>query len=98
MDTKNPTNHITKEYLEALKKKGLYDKDDVSKIASLTKERKIRDGKGYSNEAVRNFLLRQCTCSEEMLVLIQDYYEAKLNMRQQLGKRQSNFINELQTV
>lgn len=102
MDTKNANAKveakITAEYLAALKKNGLYEKDDPAKIAALTKEREMRAGKGYSAESVRNFLLRQCTCTTEMLQLIQDYYEAKHNMKQQLGKRQADFINELQTV
>jgi hypothetical protein len=86
---------ISKEFLESIKEKKLYDNNDVSKISLMTKEAGLNKGKGYGNEHVRNFLLRQFTCSKEVMELIINYYEAKHSMIKDLNARQQKFIKQL---
>lgn len=94
----NETYSISAEYFNALKKNGLFESFDVSKIAKLTKERGMRDGKGYTNEAIRNFLTRQYTCSTQIVSLVTEYYDAKLQLHKQLASKQKDFISQLQEL
>lgn len=95
---KNDSYSITVEYLDALKKNGLYDPYDCGKIAKLTKERGMRGGRGYTNDGIRNFVLRQNTCSLDMVNLITEYYDAKLQLHKQLASKQKDFISQLQEL
>ena len=86
---------ISKEYLEELKKAKLLDRDDSSKIAELTRQVGIREGKGYTTEHIRNFLLRQYTTTPEIVSLITSYFMNKKKLRDKVAEQQKEFIAQL---
>ncbi len=88
-------NVISKEYLDAIKKAKLLEPSDVKKISELTKEQGLRDGKGYGNEMIRNFLYRQYTTTIEVVQLITNYFTAKKEMMEKISERQGELIDSL---
>lgn len=83
---------ISKEFVQAIKKKGLFNPDDFKKIAALTREHGLNKGRGYAPATIRHFLLDQFTTTVEVVDLITKYYEGKVNTLSDIKKRQSQII------
>jgi hypothetical protein len=82
---------LTKEYMAALKEAKLIEKQDVPNIVSLTKQRGFRDGKGYSNQQIRN-VFDQYTTTDDLVALIMNYFSAKKEMREKLQQDQNHLL------
>lgn len=83
---------ISQEFVQAIKKKGLFNPDDFKKLAALTRNKGLNKGKGYAAGTIRNFLLCQYTTTVEVVDLITEYYEGKVNTLSDIKKRQSQII------
>ncbi len=89
---------FTPEFIEAIKKAGLYEKEDASKISNILKDRGLRKGKGYKAAQIRNFILHGHTCTLEVFQAVTEYYEAKREMKVSLINKQQAFMAQLNNV
>jgi hypothetical protein len=86
---------ISKEELEELKEAKLYSKDDCASLAKLSKELGFRDGKGYTSESFRNFILRSSTMSDDVHKVIIEFYDNKRVIQKENEKRKRSLLKKL---
>jgi hypothetical protein len=87
---------ISKEFLDAIKKADLYSRDDAGDLSKLSKERRLRNGKGYSTNHIRNFLLYHFTAPDDVINMIVDFYNVRKEAKDKLKEKSQSLLEKLQ--